>query len=388
MEHTIERFTGANRDFLARRAEQYGAYTFRGTSDPADAEVWLGKVERAFQRMECPPDRQVRVAEDLMEDSAYFWWDHVSRRRVDTGPMTWAEFRVLFLERYFSSAIQDQKYREFQDLQQGDISVQEYLDLFLSLSRYAPSLIATEVDRCRWFEQGLRQEIQDKFASTMFTDFMELVNSALKAERNLLSGRTRQLDAGGPSQGPSKRLSTSGSESSGGSRPSSPYSDLQVSINEQHKERRQGFRQRFKNFVSGVMGSSSRRKSRSGTTGASHGGASRNPSPIPRDYPYCATCGKYHLGQCQKGSTTCFLCGQEGHYLRQCPQGLQRSASVSDQASRRSFGGASSSGIRASMVGRGTTPQGRQIGRSAIQTRLNAMTYYEDRAFPEGFMGG
>ncbi|KAK9938752.1 hypothetical protein M0R45_015473 [Rubus argutus] len=155
--------------------------------------------------MECPPDRQVRVAEDLMEDSAYFWWDHVSRRRVDTGPMTWAEFRVLFLERYFSSAIQDQKYREFQDLQQGDISVQEYLDLFLSLSRYAPSLIATGVDRCRRFEQ---------------------VNSALKAERNLLSGRTRQLDAGGPSQGPSKRLSTSGSESSGGSRPSSPYSDL------------------------------------------------------------------------------------------------------------------------------------------------------------------
>lgn len=208
---------------------------------------------------------------DLLDDSAYFWWDHVSRRRVDAGPVTWGEFRTLFLERYFSSAMQDQKYREFQDLQQGDMTVQEYLDRFLSLSRYAPSLIASEVDKCRRFEQGLRQEIQDKLASTVFTDFMELVNSALKAERNLMTSRTRKWEEGGSSQGPAKRSTTSGSESSAGSRPVSSDSESRPgsggqSFRGQDRRRRQGFGQRFRGFISRVTGNSGRQRGRGETT--------------------------------------------------------------------------------------------------------------------------
>ena len=41
------------------------------------------------------------------------------------------------------------------------------------------------------------------------------------------------------------------------------------------------------------------------------GPASKQPS-----YPKYATCGKFHLGVCRKGTRGCFECGQEGHMAK------------------------------------------------------------------------
>lgn len=63
----------------------------------------------------------------------------------------------------------------------------------------------------------------------MYGDFRELVDVALNAEKRLPRGRTRQLELGGSSQGPSKRSpSTSGSGSSSSSRPSHSGADSGV----------------------------------------------------------------------------------------------------------------------------------------------------------------
>lgn len=101
--------------------------------------------------------------------------------------------------------------------------MQEYLERFLSLSKYVPSLVADEVDMCRRFEQGLSDELQDKLSTRVYGDSKELVDAALKAESRLPRGRTRQLESGGPSQSPSKRT-TSTSES--GSSLEAPTLDL------------------------------------------------------------------------------------------------------------------------------------------------------------------
>ena len=38
--------------------------------------------------------------------------------------------------------------------------------------------------------------------------------------------------------------------------------------------------------------------------------------------PECKTCGKKHLGVCNKLSVTCFKCNQKGHYARECKAGI------------------------------------------------------------------
>ncbi|XP_049367942.1 uncharacterized protein LOC125832791 [Solanum verrucosum] len=37
----------------------------------------------------------------------------------------------------------------------------------------------------------------------------------------------------------------------------------------------------------------------------------------------CARCGRVHPGKCRQGQTGCFKCGQEDHFMKECPKNKQ-----------------------------------------------------------------
>ena len=65
----------------------------------------------------------------------------------DVAVMTWVKFLREFNSKYYSQAIINSKVAEFTRLQQGNLSVLEYVGQFDQLSRYAPDMIHMEASK-------------------------------------------------------------------------------------------------------------------------------------------------------------------------------------------------------------------------------------------------
>ena len=48
--------------------------------------------------------------------------------------------------------------------------------------------------------------------------------------------------------------------------------------------------------------------------------------------PTCAKCGRNHPGKCRDGSTSFFKCGQEGHFMKECPKNWQGNGNQGNKA--------------------------------------------------------
>ena len=103
----------------------------------------------------------------------------------DVTTINWERFRELFEIKYITKDARVAKRREFLNLKQEDMSVDEYIRKFEELSRYAPYLVGTNELKIEQFVEGLRPEI---FRDITVNEaegiiFSRVVELALKAER-------------------------------------------------------------------------------------------------------------------------------------------------------------------------------------------------------------
>ena len=92
-------------------------------------------------------------------------------------------------------------------MKHGNITVMDYRDKFTRLSRFTPTMVASEEEWRRRFEWGLNLIIRVALAAMARDNFVDFVSASIRAEnvereRQMLS-RTRRSEKGGPSQGPS-----------------------------------------------------------------------------------------------------------------------------------------------------------------------------------------
>ncbi|KAL0544458.1 hypothetical protein IC582_019573 [Cucumis melo] len=245
--------------------------------------MWLSSLETIFRYMKCPEDQKVQCAIFMLTDRGTAWWETTERMLGgDVSQITWQQFKESFYAKFFSASLRDAKRKEFLNLEQGDMTVEQYDAEFDMLSRFAPEMIATEAARADKFVRGLRLDIQglvrafrpathaDALRLAVDLSLQERANSSKTAGRGLTSGQKRKAEQQ-PVPVPQRNFRSGG------------------------EFRR--FQQ--KPFEAGEA-----------ATGK----------------PLCTTCGKHHLGRCLFGTRTCFKCRQEGHTADRCPLRLTGNA--------------------------------------------------------------
>ncbi|KAL0546686.1 hypothetical protein IC582_016598 [Cucumis melo] len=245
--------------------------------------MWLSSLETIFRYMKCPEDQKVQCAVFMLTDRGTAWWETTERMLGgDVSQITWQQFKESFYAKFFSASLRDAKRQEFLNLEQGDMTVEQYDAEFDMLSRFAPEMIATEAARADKFVRGLRLDIQGlvrAFRPATHADALRLAVDLSLQER-------------------SNSSKTAGRGSTSGQKRKAEQQPVPVP---QRNFRSGGEFRRFqqKPFEAGEAA---------------------------RGKPLCTTCGKHHLGRCLFGTRTCFKCRQEGHTADRCPLRLTGNA--------------------------------------------------------------
>ncbi|XP_055830875.1 uncharacterized protein LOC129899902 [Solanum dulcamara] len=230
---------------------------FEGIVDPTNTEQWFEWIERVFEQLECSNAAKFKYAISLLQKDAYDWW-------------------------YVPPAYNDAKKKEFLNLEQGSMSIAEYQQKFLRLSRYARGIINNKKDKCRRFIDGLNDSIRKSVAFLQHENFCKLVSDAPtweridkeQAGRNEQNFRKAYADSGGPLK-----------------------------------------RGRFDSSMANTFRKLAQHKqNRSITSTASTPSYGQGKTRIPT----CAQCGKNHFGTCRRASGACFSCGSIDHKVRYC----------------------------------------------------------------------
>ena len=115
--------------------------------------------------------------------------------------------------------------------------------------------------------------------------------------------------------------------------------------------------------------------------------------------PVCYMCQRQHHGECKRYSTGCFYCGQEGHFIRECPRLIGEETLVAslatptpEMSTQKSLGrgfqsrGASVAADRGSRGrGRGNAPGMQKEART--QARVYAVTQQDADVGPDVVTG-
>jgi len=125
---------------------------FTTKASPDEADAWLHKCEKILKVMNCEDEQKLLFAAYLLNGDAEYWWAVMQQQMKNSeDPVSWANFRTRFLEKYFPDTTRQDREAEFLALQQGDMTVQEYVNRFEHLVRYSSQNIIEEW-KCLKFE--------------------------------------------------------------------------------------------------------------------------------------------------------------------------------------------------------------------------------------------
>ena len=124
--------------------------------------------------------------------------------------MTWDDFRILFMGKYFPASARHAKAQEFLELRQGTMTILEYVARLTELARFEDDYVATDAAKVRKFEDGLKFSIRGKIVGHNLQDMDSMVSTALIIEREVDDACSIR-DAGASNKKRGSQASSSGS---------------------------------------------------------------------------------------------------------------------------------------------------------------------------------
>ncbi|XP_075104881.1 uncharacterized protein LOC142178958 [Nicotiana tabacum] len=313
----------------------------------------LNHPRRVFEQLECTNAAKFKYAISLLQKDAYDWWVSVPNAKAKPPVLTWDDFVKSFRAKYVPPIYCDAKKKEFLNLRQGSMSIAEYQQNFLRLSRYAKGIIDGERNKCRRFEEGLNGYIRKSVAIIQLEDFSKLISAALtweridKEEASRRENRFRKgnSDYGGPSK--KEKFDYSKTEST------------HKSLHHTHNK---------SNFSTASTPSYGQGKTHT---------------------PTCAQCWKNHYGACGRASGACFNYGSMDHKVKDCPNPNPLSYTHTEgsvQKSVTTHSQANSSARPRNMQATGSSVAN-QAGGSRAVARVYAMRQKNDQDGPDVVAG-
>ena len=251
------------------------------------------------------------------------------------------------------------------------MSVSEYEKKFSELDRLVPYIQVDEVLKCKRFLLRLQHQIRVHLSIVPQNRFGDLVEAALRVEQSTTTMYQSRQE--------SKRSASGAS---------------QQSSRQYIKKRNKGRGYRGRGAGRGAISSQGSVRSPAAPGGGRSSGLS---------FPLCPICQRRHLRECRMNMTGCFHCGQEGYFIRNCPQlVVAETSKIGTVASTPGINGPSQAGKGGSGRG-GSTRTGRGRGRGAggrgstligqiqsgirTQARVFSVTQQEADASPDVITG-
>jgi hypothetical protein len=150
-----------------------------------DTEDWLQGVEKKLVIAQCTNHKKVIFAAHQLYRTAANWWEMYCNTHANVDTITWNEFMAHFCTHYVPRGTMKMKRKEFTDLKQGDMTVNEYSNSFIQMSRYAPNDINTDEKKQDVFLNGLNDDIQFQLLNTDYADFQHMVDKAIVVENKI-----------------------------------------------------------------------------------------------------------------------------------------------------------------------------------------------------------
>ena len=155
---------------------------------PNEADSWLDLVSDELINLRVPIHFRVSIAAGRLSGRARRWWRD-TKALHGGDDISWTEFRNLFLDEYVSGAHREEKCKELDRLQQGDMTVQEYREKFEELCVYKEYFRTHPKEKMNKFIDGLKGSYQTHLSVHEHTSYKALVEATLR-----LDSRARHIE--------------------------------------------------------------------------------------------------------------------------------------------------------------------------------------------------
>ena len=145
-------------------------------------------MEKLLKALECTDSQKVRFATFKLIGEAKRWWRSTKAilegMDIERNPITWEKFKGIFYDNYFPEVIRERKEREFVDLVQGSMTVEQYAAKFIKLSCFGPHLILTKAKKASRFQKGLDERLRHHLIASGVDNYAESVKRAMRLEED------------------------------------------------------------------------------------------------------------------------------------------------------------------------------------------------------------